>query len=48
MPKEVRLQIAIKAINDSTGPNGIVPTLLVYSAYPCIIKDNAPTLDIVR
>jgi hypothetical protein len=30
--KEIGLQIAFKAINDSVGPNGIVPTLLVYGA----------------
>jgi hypothetical protein len=28
--------MAIKAINDTTGPNGLVPTLLVYGAYPRI------------
>ena len=35
------LQIAFKAINDSTGPNGIVPTLLVYDALPRMIEFNA-------
>ena len=25
--------MAIKAINDTTGPDGLVPTLLVYRAY---------------
>jgi hypothetical protein len=25
--------MAVKAINDTTGPNGLVPTLLVYGAY---------------
>ncbi len=28
------LQMAVKAINDSVGPDGIVPTLLVYGALP--------------
>jgi hypothetical protein len=32
--KELNLQIAIKAVNDTTGPDGLVPTLLVFSAYP--------------
>jgi hypothetical protein len=32
--KEIMLQMAVKAINDSAGPNGIVPTLLVFGAYP--------------
>jgi len=27
------LQMACKAINDSTGPKGLVPTLLVFGAY---------------
>ena len=30
------LQIAIKAINNLAGPDGIVPTLLVFGAYPQI------------
>ena len=25
--------MAIKAVNNTTGPNGLVPTLLVYGAY---------------
>ena len=25
--------MAVKAVNDTTGPNGLVPTLLVYGAY---------------
>lgn len=28
------LQMAVKAINDSVGPDGLVPTLLVYGALP--------------
>ena len=28
--------MAVKAINDTAGPNGLVPTLLVYRAYPKI------------
>jgi hypothetical protein len=31
--KEIMLQMAVKAINDSAGPDGIVPTLLVFGAY---------------
>lgn len=27
------LQMAVKAINDTAGPNGLVPTLLVFGAY---------------
>ena len=32
--KELTLQIAVKAINDSAGPDGLIPTLLVFGAYP--------------
>jgi hypothetical protein len=32
--EELILQMAIKAINDSAGPDRLVPTLLVFSAYP--------------
>ena len=32
------LQIAVKAVNDIVGSNGIIPILLVFSAYPRITK----------
>ena len=32
--KELTLQMAVKAINNSTSPDRLVPTLLVFSAYP--------------
>jgi hypothetical protein len=32
--KELTLQMAIKAINNSAGLDRLVPTLLVFSAYP--------------
>ena len=31
--KEMGLQIAVKAINNTAGPNGLVFTLLVFGAY---------------
>ena len=31
---EVCLQMAVKAINDTAGPNGLVLILLVFGAYP--------------
>jgi hypothetical protein len=37
------LQMAFKAINDSAGPDGLVPTLLVFGAYPRMIKSDAPS-----
>lgn len=42
MPAEDILQIAVKALNDTAGPNGLVPTLLVFGAYPRMsIHDKA-------
>ena len=39
------LQMAFKAINDSVGPNGLVPTLLVFGAYPRMVEsDTTPTI----
>ena len=32
--KELTLQMAVKAINNSTGLDRLVPILLVFSAYP--------------
>jgi hypothetical protein len=37
------LQIAVKAINDSAGPDSIVPTLLVFGAYPRLTKIDPPS-----
>jgi hypothetical protein len=41
--KDMALQIAFKAINDTAGPDGLVPTLLVYGALPRIVEYNAPS-----
>ena len=32
--KELTLQMAVKAVNDSAGPDRLVPILLVFGAYP--------------
>ena len=40
--------MAVKAVNDTTGPNGLVPTLLVYRAYPRISKLDPPTPSIIE
>ena len=37
------MQIAVKAVNDTAGPNGLVPTLLVYGAYLRISKLDPST-----
>ena len=35
--------MAFKAINDSTGPDGLVPTLLVFRAYPRMVESDTPS-----
>ena len=35
--------MAVKAINDTAGPNGLVPTLLVFGAYPRMNELDPPT-----
>jgi hypothetical protein len=38
---KMSLQIAVKTINDSAGPDGIIPTLLVFGAYPRMTNNSA-------
>lgn len=45
---ESALQMAFKAINDSVGPNGLVPTLLVFGAYPRMTELDAPSPSITQ
>ena len=40
--------MAVKAVNDTTGPDGLVPTLLVYRAYPRISKLDPPAPSITE
>ena len=40
--------MAIKAINNTAGSDGLVPTLLVYKAYPKISKLDPPALSITE
>jgi len=40
--------MAVKAVNDTTGPNGLVPTLLVYRAYLRISNLGPPALSIME
>ena len=46
--KDIALQIAFKAINNFTGPNSLIPTLLVFRAYLYIIKSNAPNFMVIK
>jgi hypothetical protein len=37
--------MAVKAINDTAGPGGLVPTLLVFGAYPRMVDtDSTPSI----
>jgi hypothetical protein len=42
--RNILLQIAIKAINNTAGPNGLILTLLVWGVYPKISRDLALAL----
>ena len=40
--------MAVKAVNDTAGLDGLVPTLLVYRAYPKISNLDPPALSIME
>jgi hypothetical protein len=40
--------MAVKAVNNTVGPNRLVPTLLVYRAYPRISNLDPPTPFIIE
>jgi hypothetical protein len=46
--KDMALQMAFKAINDSIGPNGLIPTLLVFKTYLYIVEFNASNPIVVK
>ena len=39
--------MAVKAVNNTAGPNGLVPTLLVYGAYLRMSKLDPPALSVI-
>ena len=45
--KDIALQMAFKAINNTTSPNRLVPTLLVFSVYPQIVKLDVLLLSVI-
>ena len=45
---ELALQMSFKALNDSVGPNGLVPTLLIFGAYPRMSEMDAPSPTITQ
>jgi hypothetical protein len=40
--------MAVKAINNSARPNGIIPTFLVFGAYPWMTEMDALSLSITK
>ena len=40
--------MAVKAVNNIAGPNGLVPTLLVYRAYLRMSKLDPPAPSIIE
>ena len=40
---DAALQMALKAVNDTAGQDGLVPTLLVFGAYPRVTTDSPPS-----
>uniref|UniRef100_A0A093V6J0 Transposon Ty1-NL2 Gag-Pol polyprotein n=1 Tax=Talaromyces marneffei PM1 TaxID=1077442 RepID=A0A093V6J0_TALMA len=45
---EAALQMAVKAVNDTAGPDGLVPTLLVFGAYPRMTEYDPPAPTITQ
>ena len=39
--------MAFKVINNFIGPDGLIPTLLVFRVYPHIVKFNVPNLTVI-
>jgi hypothetical protein len=46
--RAIMLQMAVKAINDTAGYDSIVPTLLVFGAFPRITHIDPPALSITQ
>jgi hypothetical protein len=46
--KQFVLKIAIKAINNTAGPDGLIPTLLVFSTYPRIATTDTPSFTVIK
>ena len=40
--------MALKALNDTAGPRGLVPTLLVFGAYPRMAAGGTPAASVTK
>ena len=45
--KDIALQMAFKAINNSAGPNGLILILLVFRAYLYIVESDIPNPTVI-
>ncbi|PVH81303.1 hypothetical protein DL98DRAFT_416855, partial [Cadophora sp. DSE1049] len=46
--RDLALQMAFKALNDSAGTDGLIPTLLVFGAYPRMAFTDAPAATVTQ
>lgn len=44
MDKETIVRLALKGCNDTLGPNGLVPTLLVFGTMPALPVPNSKSV----
>ena len=42
------LQMAVKAVNDTAGPDGLTPTLLVFGTYPRMVQSDPPSPSVLQ
>ena len=40
--------MVFKTINDSVGPNSLIPTLLVFRVYLHIVESDAPNSTVIK
>ena len=46
--KAILLQLLVKAVNNTIGPDGLVPTLLVFGSYPRLSESDPPSPSITQ
>ena len=46
--KDIVLQMPFKAINNSIGPDSLIPTLLVFGAYLYIMESNILNFIVIK
>jgi hypothetical protein len=40
--------MVVKVVNDTTRPNSLIPTLLIFRAYPRVYIDSPPILTTLK